>query len=90
MQFDERRIGDHRIYAGAIESRNGDGYTAALIVERRCIGQRTRETFRDEHLACGHRWPTPSEALAFALQKGRALVREPDEPAREAAVTTAR
>jgi hypothetical protein len=29
MRFDERVEGDYRIYAGALEARCGDGYTAA-------------------------------------------------------------
>ena len=34
MQFDERNIGDYRVYAGALEGPQGDGYIAALIVQR--------------------------------------------------------
>ena len=81
MHFDERRIGDYRIYAGAVEGRHGDGYTAALIVERRRPGQPTREAFRDECLACGHRWPTAADALVYAMQKGETLVRQHADPA---------
>jgi len=34
MRFDESREGDYRIFVGAMEAPGGDGYTAALIVER--------------------------------------------------------
>lgn len=76
MQFDECKIGDHRIYAGAVEGRRGDGYTVTLIIETRRPGQPADEVFRDESMACGHRWPTTTEALAYAMQKGRGLVQQ--------------
>jgi hypothetical protein len=77
MHFDERCEGGYRIFAGALESRLGDGYTAALIVNR-LQGQpgAPHEVFRDENLACGHRWATPDAALSFALSRGQQLVRK--------------
>ena len=63
MKFDERTDGEFRIYAGALEAPKGDGYIAAVVVSRqRTVGPKPREVFRDESLACGHRWKTADEA----------------------------
>ena len=34
MHFDERNEGDYRIFAGALEAAQGDGYIAAVVVSR--------------------------------------------------------
>ena len=76
MHCDERDEGDYRIYAGALEAPRGGGYIAAVVVKRirgACGAQ--REAYRDESLACGHRWPSPQEALLYALDKARELIR---------------
>jgi len=81
MHFDERNEGDYRIYAGAIEAPSGDGYLAAVVVKR-IRGETTHtgaEAFRDESLACGHRWAEPEGALAYAITKALKLIRS--EPA---------
>ena len=72
MKFEERVDGDYRIYAGALDVLRGDGYIAAVVVSR-TTSQHAKglEVFRDESLACGHRWPTADEALMFALCKAR-------------------
>ncbi len=75
MHFDERSEGEYRIFVGALESRHGDGYIAALIVNRHRLPGSPHEVFRDESLACGHRWPTADAALSFALSRGQQLVR---------------
>lgn len=75
MHFDEREEGDYRIYAGALEAPRGGGYIAAVVVKRvrgACGAQ--REAYRDESLACGHRWPSPQDALLYALDKARRLI----------------
>ena len=75
MHFDERDEGDYRIYAGALEAPRGSGYIAAVVVKRvrgACGAQ--REAYRDESLACGHRWPSPQDALLYALDKARELI----------------
>lgn len=75
MIFDELEDGDYRIYGGAIEARQGDGYIAALVVDRiRNKLWAKREVFRDDALACGHRWPCASAALSYAMGKGRQVV----------------
>ncbi len=77
MRFQETHEGDYRIFVGAVESPKGDGYIAALIVDR-VRGElqgRRREAFRDESLACGYRWPSPDEAIHYALNRGREMVR---------------
>ena len=72
MKFDERLDGDYRIYAGALDVMQGDGYIAAVVVSRLGASTATtREVFRDESLACGHRWMTADEALMFAMCKAR-------------------
>ena len=73
MRFDEQTEGDYRIYVGALEAPGGQGYTATLVVSRE-VGK--QEAFRDESLACGHRWPSPDEAMSYALARGRDLVRK--------------
>lgn len=76
MVLDEQDEGDFRIYAGALESTLGDGYVAAVVVSKvRGIRSGPRETFRDESLACGHRWERPEQALSYAIGKGREVIR---------------
>jgi len=75
MQFDERDVGDYRIYAGALEGPMGDGYIAALIVQRVHGVPAPREALRDESLACGHRWASPADALAYAMSKAQDAIR---------------
>ena len=75
MKFDERIDGDYRIYAGALDVWEGDGYRAAVVINRRCASHaQGREVFRDESLACGHRWLSADEALLFALCKAQEWV----------------
>jgi hypothetical protein len=73
MHFDERDEGEYRIYSGALESTLGDGYIAAVVVHQ--VSGVRREAYRDEALACGHRWARAEEALSYALGKGREVVR---------------
>ncbi|HEX6704591.1 MAG TPA: hypothetical protein VF169_07510 [Albitalea sp.] len=76
MQLDERDEGEYRIYAGALESSIGDGYIAAVVVHKvRGTERGPREAFRDDALACGHRWARPDQALSYAMDKGRSVVR---------------
>jgi hypothetical protein len=74
MYFDERKIGNYRVYTGALESPQGDGYIGALIVHQERNGS-PLEVLRDESLACGHRWPSANEAMAYAMTKARDLIR---------------
>ncbi len=77
MTLDEQDEGDYRIYGGALEGLRGDGYIAALVVNQiRNTGRPPREVFRDDALACGHRWPSPEGALSYAMGKGREVVRQ--------------
>jgi len=76
MKLDERDEGDYRIYVGALESALGDGYIAAVVVSRvRNVDRSPKEVFRDDALACGHRWAKAEEALSYAISKGRELIR---------------
>lgn len=76
MRFQESHEGDYRIYVGALEAPRGDGYIAAVVVNRvRGTEGKNREAFRDDSLACGYRWPSPDEALQYALTRARELIR---------------
>ena len=76
MHFDERNVGDYRIFAGALEGPKGDGYIAAMIVQRvKGVPGVPREVMRDESLACGHRWESPDDALAYAISKALEAIR---------------
>jgi hypothetical protein len=76
MQFDEVSEGPYRIYAGALEAPSGDGYIAAVIVNRvREGGLPPREAYRDTSLSGGHRWRSARDALAFAMARAREVIR---------------
>jgi hypothetical protein len=80
MRFDEREIGDYRIFAGALEALKGDGYTATMIVQRvHGAAGGPREVLRDEGLACGHRWESADAALAYAINKAQEAIRKRSE-----------
>jgi hypothetical protein len=76
MHFDERNEGDYRIYVGALEAPHGDGYIAAVVVNRVSGAMWTpREAFRDTSLSCGHRWPSAADALKYAFARALELIR---------------
>ncbi len=76
MRFEECVEGEYRIFVGALEAPRGDGFIAALIVNRLRSPRGTSvEAFRDESLACGYRWATSDEALAYAKGRAREMVR---------------
>jgi len=76
MHFNETDEGDYRIYTGALEAPQGDGYVAAVVVNKvRGVPGRPLEAYRDTSLAGGHRWLRPEEALSYAMDKARAIVR---------------
>jgi hypothetical protein len=76
MHFDERTVGDYRIFAGALESPKGDGYIAAMVVQRvQGVAGAPREALRDDSLACGHRWASPTDALAYAIGRAQDAIR---------------
>ena len=76
MNLDQRDEGDYRIYGGALEATQGDGYIAAVVVNQiRNANRLPREVFRDDALACGHRWSSPEAALSYAMGKGQEVVK---------------
>ena len=76
MQFNDATEGDYRIYTGALEALQGNGYIAAVVVNRLHGGAKPpREVFRDESLAGGHRWESADAALRYALSKARQIIR---------------
>jgi hypothetical protein len=86
MRFEETHEGNYRIFAGALEAPRGDGYIAALVVNRvhspgagTGTGHGIREAFRDDSLACGHRWSSADDALRYAMNKARELIRNRSE-----------
>jgi len=77
MHFDERKIGEYRVYTGALEGPMGDGYIAALVVLReQGTAGGAREILRDDSLACGHRWLSADAALAYAMTKAHEVIRK--------------
>jgi hypothetical protein len=76
MRFDESHEGDYRIFVGALEAPRGEGYIAALIVNRvKGAPGVHREAFRDDSLACGYRWRSADEAIQYAMNRARELIR---------------
>lgn len=76
MHFQEHEEGGYRIFAGAVESSIDDGYTAAIVVQRKPGASGTApEAYRDERLAGGHRWASPEEALRYALHEAQRIIR---------------
>jgi len=76
MRFEDTHEGDYRIFVGALEAPRGDGYIAALVVNRvRNTSQSQREAFRDDSLACGYRWRSADEAINYAMNRARELIR---------------
>jgi hypothetical protein len=42
------------------------------------MGSKPREIYRDDSLACGHRWLSAREALSYAMKKAHDVIqREP-------------
>lgn len=78
MRLIERDEGEYRIFAGAMEGSQADGFIAAVVVRLQAgFGLPEQDVFRDDALACGHRWSTPELALARAVVVGQeAIVRE--------------
>ena len=77
MRFQDSQEGDYRIFVGALEAPHGDGYIAALVVNRvRNTAPSARcEAFRDDSLACGYRWRSAEEAINYAMNRARELIR---------------
>jgi len=81
MHFQEITEAGYRIYVGALESPVGDGYTAALVVQPADEAASPHDGFRDDSLACGHRWATAEDAMGYALRKARQFIRSSRAPA---------
>lgn len=78
MRFEDTHEGDYRIFVGALEAPRGDGYIAALVVNRvrnAPSAPSQREAFRDDSLACGYRWRSADEAINYAMNRARELIR---------------
>jgi hypothetical protein len=89
MKFEEKRVGDYCIYTGAVEALSGDGFMAAVVVQRDMPGRRPpQEVFRDERMSGGHRWPSAREALNFAMHRGLEAIRDHSRPAVDAGANT--
>lgn len=77
MRFEDAQEGDYRIFVGALEAPHGDGYIAALVVNRvrNTTPSASCEAFRDDSLACGYRWRSAEEAINYAMNRARELIR---------------
>ena len=59
-----------------VEAPRGQGYIAALVVNRvRGAQGRNADAFRDDSLACGYRWSSADEAMHYAMNRARELIR---------------
>jgi hypothetical protein len=69
MHFDERTIGDYKIYTGAMET--PDGFIAGLAVSRlRGPAGEPEQLFFDDALDNGRTFECPGEALSYAMARG--------------------
>ena len=76
MHLAEEQLDGYRVYAAALEAPGGGGYRAGVVVRHFPVpSQESTEAFRDELLDDGRTWTSPDEALAFALEVGRAALR---------------
>lgn len=90
MQFIESRVGEFRIYVGALDGGRGvAGFSAALVITCERAGQPAEVCFRDDSLACGYRWPTAEQAMHYAMARGRERVRRGDFDVATGAAATA-
>lgn len=79
MYLEERDEGDYRIYAGALEAGQADGFVAAVVVNR-CRGvERPRKAYRDVNMSGGHRWRDAQAALRYAVARAREVIRTEPE-----------
>ena len=77
MHFEQRELGDYRIFAGALDAPRGNGFIATMIVQRLHPDTGVlREALRDESLAGGHRWELAEDALAYAISKAQDAIRK--------------
>jgi len=74
MYFDERDVGDYKIYAGAIEVACG-GYAAAAVVKQVRGVPEAVEVFRDVNMSGGHAWEEPERAVQFAMRVAMDVIR---------------
>jgi hypothetical protein len=79
MNFEERVVGDFKIYTGAIERREG-GYTASVVVVRFRGVDRPRTVYSVETLASGFRFSSAQAALQHAMEAGLREVRLIQQP----------
>lgn len=81
MHLDEHTEGPYRIFIGALEARQGDGYIAAVVVKRLDGAlMNGREAFRDDSLACGYRWESAEEAMTYAKARAREVIARQAQP----------
>jgi hypothetical protein len=75
MKYDEFNEGSYRIFALAAPSALRDGYVASVIVKRLKDGaEEARIAYREDCLAGGKAWPSPSAARRFATAMARAVI----------------
>jgi hypothetical protein len=72
VHFEEREVGQYRIYAGAIEAQGG--YVAAAVVKQVKGAEGSPEVFRDEAMSGGHRWEKPEQALQYAIARAKEAI----------------
>ena len=80
MRFEECKEGEYKIFVGALDAPRGEGYIAAVVVNRvkadeGRLREVQREVWRDDSLACGYRWKSAEEAIGYAMQRARDMVK---------------
>jgi hypothetical protein len=76
MHYDEVDAGDYRLRIGAVEAPE-HGYLASLVISMVQGFGEPREVYRDDDMAGGYAWPSPQEALQYAMTAGQRLLRDP-------------
>jgi hypothetical protein len=74
MQFEQRDVGDYRLYAGAREV-GRDSFEAMIVVEHAACSGARREIFRCQRLPGSRLFLTAAAALGAAFRQGDIAVR---------------
>lgn len=74
MQFEQRDVGEYRLYAGAREVAR-DSFEAMIVVEHTGRGGGRHEIFRSQRVAGIRLFATADAALSAAFRQGSIAVR---------------
>lgn len=74
MQFEQRDVGDYRLYAGAREVAR-DSFEAMIVVEHAAGSGKRHEIFRTQRFPGSRLFATADAALSAAFRQGGIAVR---------------